>query len=79
LLSVQPSGSYDAGHPDTFELEIVQPPTRDDWIGGIRDAVDACGLSDEEDLDEEAVEDREAVKRRRVSEEYRVAKVNGPL
>lgn len=28
--------------PEMFELEIQQPPTRDDWINGIREAVDAC-------------------------------------
>eukprot|EP00094_Tigriopus_californicus_P002858 TCALIF_02756-PA protein Name:"Similar to AKAP13 A-kinase anchor protein 13 (Homo sapiens)" AED:0.12 eAED:0.12 QI:0/0.64/0.6/0.73/1/1/15/1980/1495 len=28
--------------PEMFELEIQQPPTRDDWITGIREAVDAC-------------------------------------
>ena len=28
--------------PEVYELEIVQPPTRDDWITGIREAVDAA-------------------------------------
>ena len=28
--------------PEIYELEIMQPPTRDDWITGIREAVDAA-------------------------------------
>ncbi len=27
--------------PDVFDLEISQPPTREDWAAGIREAVDA--------------------------------------
>ena len=29
--------------PEIFELDIVQPPTRDDWFHGIKKAVDAAG------------------------------------
>jgi hypothetical protein len=45
--------------PETFDIEIMQPPTRDDWITGIREAVDACtpgsdsedaGIGSEEEL-----------------------------
>ena len=28
--------------PEVYELEIMQPPTRDDWITDIREAVDAA-------------------------------------
>jgi hypothetical protein len=28
--------------PEMYDIEIMQPPTRDDWITGIREAVDAC-------------------------------------
>jgi hypothetical protein len=32
--------------PDVFDLEIVQPPTREDWVAGIREAVDAAAAED---------------------------------
>lgn len=35
-------------HPEVFDLEIIQPPTRDDWISGIREAVDASYTPGEE-------------------------------
>ena len=35
--------------PDMFELEITQPPTRDDWITGIREAVDASAAGNPDD------------------------------
>ena len=36
--------------PERFEIEIIKPSTRDDWISGIRYAVDAAPLgSDSED------------------------------
>lgn len=35
---------------EVYEVEIQQPPTRDDWICGIREAVDAC--SSESDSEE---------------------------
>ena len=28
--------------PEMYEMEIQQPPTREDWIAGIREAVDGC-------------------------------------
>ncbi len=38
----------------TFDLEIVQPPTREDWICGIREAVDAGWYPDEDGEDIES-------------------------
>lgn len=38
--------------PEIFELEIMQPPTRDDWITGIREAVDAATPGSDSDPDD---------------------------
>ncbi len=35
--------------PDIFELEISQPPTREDWVAGIREAVDASARGEGEE------------------------------
>ena len=37
--------------PEIYELDIMQPPTRDDWITGIRDAVDAASPGSDSDPD----------------------------
>ncbi len=37
--------------PEIYELEIMQPPTRDDWITGIREAVDAASPGSDSDPD----------------------------
>ena len=39
---------------EVYELEIQQPPTRDDWIAGVREAVDAC--EDEDAMGEDGRE-----------------------
>ncbi len=32
--------------PELYEIEIQQPPTREDWITGVREAVDACSFDE---------------------------------
>jgi len=39
--------------PEVYELEIMQPPTRDDWITDIREAVDAASPGSDSDPDED--------------------------
>ena len=45
--------SINEKEPERYEVEIQQPPTRDDWITGIREAVDASrNVDDDEEEDE---------------------------
>ena len=42
LMSIRSTlDNVSAEAPDVFDLEITQPPTREDWVAGIREAVDA--------------------------------------
>ena len=48
--------------PEVYEVEISRPPTRDDWITGIREAVDAASPgSDSEPDHEQNLENRKSV------------------
>ena len=48
--------------PEVYELEISRPPTRDDWITGIREAVDAASPgSDSEPDHDKNLENRKSV------------------
>ena len=54
--------------PEVYDLEIMQPPTRDDWITGIREAVDACSPgSDSEDA---GIGSEEELRKRHVQSKY---------
>ena len=35
--------------PEVYEVEIQQPPTREDWITGLREAVDACPYDNDDE------------------------------
>ena len=48
-LFIISSTGQTAADPDMYEMEIQQPPTREDWITGIRDAVDACTSGSDEE------------------------------
>ena len=43
--------------PELYEVEIQQPPTREDWISGIREAVDACSYDEGQMLPSSSLEE----------------------
>jgi hypothetical protein len=45
LISM-PTSMSSSTEPELYELEIQQPSMREDWITGIRDAVDACAFDE---------------------------------
>lgn len=53
--------------PEVFELEIMQPSTRDDWISGIREAVDVATPGSDSDPDHV---EQENVLRKAVDNKY---------
>ena len=49
--------SHSTEEPELYEVEIQQPPTREDWISGIREAVDACSYDEGQMLPSSSLEE----------------------
>ena len=47
------SSTKNLTEPERYEMDIQQPPTRDDWMAGIRDAVDSCSPGSDSDGSED--------------------------
>ena len=56
LISM-PVSMHSTAEPELYEVEIQQPPMRDDWIGGVREAVDACAYDEGQTLPSSSLEE----------------------
>ena len=64
--------------PETYEMDIQQPPTREDWIAGIREAVDAFTSPDDLEVDlDAAAEARRFVEAKYMRVRHLIADMRG--